>query len=200
RLVRRAHPRAPPCAGRPAGVAGRPPIRPRPRGARGRLSRRARHRCLGQHGRPLPRLAMRAGVRATPRRRGACNPLRPLATARGRGSAAGGRRVSTPTVAERLGDEGPALRAGSLPPQVLERANALLLDFLGVTLAGVPEESSRTLRRGLERLGLRGDGTVLGTTERLPPPQAALVNGAAAHAIEMDDTHLGGSIHLGSSI
>jgi 2-methylcitrate dehydratase PrpD len=103
-------------------------------------------------------------------------------------------------VAERLAEEVTALRTTSIPPEVLGRANALLLDFLGVTLAGVPEESSRALRRGLERLGLRGDGTVLGTTERLPPPQAALANGAAAHAIEMDDTHLGGSIHLGASV
>jgi 2-methylcitrate dehydratase PrpD len=108
--------------------------------------------------------------------------------------------VSTPTVAERLAEEVTGLRTAKLTPGVLERANALLLDFLGVTLAGVPEESSRALRRGLERLALRGDATVLGTAERLPPPQAALANGAAAHAIEMDDTHLGGSIHLGASV
>ena len=108
--------------------------------------------------------------------------------------------MSTPTVAERLAEEVTALRTAPIPGEVLGRANDLLLDFLGVTLAGVPEESSRALRRGLERLGLRGNGTVLGTTERLPPPHAALANGAAAHAIEMDDTHLGGSIHLGASV
>src|SRR5262249_1746848 len=59
---------------------------------------------------------------------------------------------------------------------------------------------SRALRRGLERLALRGDATVLGTAGRLPPPQAALANGAPAHAIEMDDTPLGGSIPLGASV
>src|SRR6185295_16937162 len=31
-------------------------------------------------------------------------------------------------------------------------------------------------------------------------PEAALANGAAAHALEMDDTHNGGSIHLGASV
>jgi 2-methylcitrate dehydratase PrpD len=41
---------------------------------------------------------------------------------------------------------------------------------------------------------------VLGVDERLAPPHAALANGAAAHALEMDDTHLGGSIHLGASV
>jgi 2-methylcitrate dehydratase PrpD len=34
----------------------------------------------------------------------------------------------------------------------------------------------------------------------MAPPHAALANGAAAHAIEMDDTHLAGSIHLGASV
>src|SRR5262249_37717267 len=53
---------------------------------------------------------------------------------------------------------------------------------------------------GLATLGLRGDATVLGTDVRLPAPQAALANGAAAHALEMDDTHRGGSIHLGASV
>jgi len=108
--------------------------------------------------------------------------------------------VSGQPVAVRLAEEMTTLRSSALPPDVLARANDLFLDFLGVALAGVPEDSSRALRQGLERLGLRGDATVLGTTGRLPPPQAALANGAAAHAIEMDDTHLGGSIHLGASV
>jgi 2-methylcitrate dehydratase PrpD len=41
---------------------------------------------------------------------------------------------------------------------------------------------------------------VLGVAERLAPAHAALANGAAAHALEMDDTHLGGSIHLGAGV
>src|SRR4029077_17315679 len=46
----------------------------------------------------------------------------------------------------------------------------------------------------------RGGFVVRGTTERRPAPQAAMANGAAAHALEMDDTHRGGSIHLGASV
>jgi 2-methylcitrate dehydratase PrpD len=93
-----------------------------------------------------------------------------------------------------------AIRTGALPAAVLERTRALLLDYLGVTLAGAVEESTRVLRAGLATLGTSGDATVVGTPERMAPPQAALANGAAAHAIEMDDTHLGGSIHLGASV
>jgi len=99
-----------------------------------------------------------------------------------------------------LAEEIVALRRAALPAAVLERASALFLDFLGVALGGAGEESSVALRRGLERLALRGDSVVLGTGERLPAPQAALANGAAAHALEMDDTHQGGSIHLGAAV
>jgi 2-methylcitrate dehydratase PrpD len=103
-------------------------------------------------------------------------------------------------LASRLGDRVAALRSEALPPEVLERAHTFLRDYLGVTLGGALEESTVVLRRGLATLGLRGDATVLGTTERLGAPHAALANGAAAHALELDDTHQAGSIHLGATV
>jgi len=109
------------------------------------------------------------------------------------------RDVSAP-LARRLAADVVALRTAALPDAVTTRATDLLLDFLGVALGGVPEPSSLAVRRGLALLQLRGDAAVLGTSERLPAPEAALANGAAAHALEMDDTHLGGSIHLGASV
>jgi 2-methylcitrate dehydratase PrpD len=104
------------------------------------------------------------------------------------------------TLAESLAAKVAALRTSPLPPPLLARAHDLLVDHLGVSLGGVGEDSSVALRAGLATLGLRGDATVLGTGVRLPAPQAALANGAAAHALEMDDTHRGGSIHLGASV
>src|SRR5207302_386735 len=79
------------------------------------------------------------------------------------------------------------------------RAALLLFDHVGVALGGAGEESSRVVRQGLARLGGRGEATVLGTSERLPPAEAAIANGAAAHALEMDDTHQGRSLHLGAA-
>lgn len=104
------------------------------------------------------------------------------------------------TLGRHLAAEVAALRTAPLPPPLLARAHDLLLDHLGVALGGVGEDSSVAIRAGLAILGLRGDATVLGTGVRLPAPQAALANGAAAHALEMDDTHRGGSIHLGASV
>lgn len=103
-------------------------------------------------------------------------------------------------IARELSEEIVGLRGTSLPSDVLGRAGDLFLDFLGVTLGGAGADSSVALRRGLDRLGLQGDSVVLGVGVRLPAPQAALANGAAAHALEMDDTHQGGSIHLGASV
>jgi 2-methylcitrate dehydratase PrpD len=104
------------------------------------------------------------------------------------------------TLAQQLAGEVVAIREAPLPAAVLERATALLRDYLGVAVGGAPEESSVVLRRGLAALRLEGASTVLGTSEHLSAPHAALANGAAAHALEMDDTHQGGSIHLGATV
>lgn len=108
--------------------------------------------------------------------------------------------MSQSTIAQRLAREMIALRDGTLDAAVVERTTALLLDHLGVAIGGVPDDSSVAIRRGLASLGASGTATVVGTNERLSAPHAALANGAASHALEMDDTHRGGSIHLGASV
>jgi len=110
------------------------------------------------------------------------------------------RMAMSEPLARRLAAEVAVIASGPLPPTVMERAHALLRDYMGVALGGAGAESSVALRQGLAALGSTGDATVLGTGERLAPPQAALANGAAAHALEMDDTHQGGSIHLGATV
>jgi len=61
-----------------------------------------------------------------------------------------------------------------------------LLDYIGVAIRGSREESSAPVYKMIERLNARS-----------LPGYAALAYGTAAHAIEMDDTHNAGSIHLG---
>lgn len=104
------------------------------------------------------------------------------------------------TAAQRLAATCVGWRDGDLDPAVRDRARAFLLDWLGVTLGGAPEPSSVALRRGLALLGVAGDAPALGTRERFAPMHAALANGAAAHTLEMDDTHQAGSIHLGATM
>lgn len=92
------------------------------------------------------------------------------------------------------------LQAADLPAKVLDRARYFLLDYLACAIRGSREESSAAVRRMIARMGADGCATIIGTRMRTIPGLAAMANGAAAHAIEMDDTHSGGSIHLGATM
>ena len=89
------------------------------------------------------------------------------------------------------------LDARKLAPDVFERSKYMLLDYLGVALAGSLSESSQPIHKMLARSAPSGPCTVIGTAARAPAEFAALANGAAAHSLELDDTHQAGSIHPG---
>lgn len=81
-----------------------------------------------------------------------------------------------------------ALRASDLPAHVIERAKDLVLDHVGVSLYGACMPWSRQVRALIQAEGGCAQSTVYGAG-RVPERAAALVNGVAAHAIELDDTH-----------
>jgi 2-methylcitrate dehydratase PrpD len=84
-----------------------------------------------------------------------------------------------------------------LSAEVVERTKYLLLDYLGVAIAGSLSESSQPICRMLARSAAPGPCTVIGTATRTSPEYAALANGTASHSVELDDTHQAGSIHPG---
>jgi 2-methylcitrate dehydratase PrpD len=90
-----------------------------------------------------------------------------------------------------------ALDPRKLSSEVVERTKYLLLDYLGVAIAGSLAESSQPIYRMLAQSAAPGSCTVIGTASRTSPEFAALANGAAAHSVELDDTHQAGSIHPG---
>ena len=90
-----------------------------------------------------------------------------------------------------------ALNSKDLGSEVVERTRYLLLDYLGVAIAGSLTESSQAVYRMLARSASPGPCTVLGTASQTSPESAALANGTAAHSVELDDTHQAGSIHPG---
>jgi 2-methylcitrate dehydratase PrpD len=92
------------------------------------------------------------------------------------------------------------LRVADLPAEVLDRARYFLLDYLAVAVRGSQEESARCVQRMIQRSGARGCATVIGTAIRTQPGPAAFANGTSSHGIEQDDTHSGGSIHLGTTM
>jgi 2-methylcitrate dehydratase PrpD len=78
----------------------------------------------------------------------------------------------------------------ALPPDAITTARHCLLDWLGTTLAGSREPLTQILRRQLAPARDQGEATLLGAEpEKTSALLAALINGAASHALDFDDTH-----------
>ena len=106
--------------------------------------------------------------------------------------------MNTPQYTRELASFLANLRPADLPANVMDRARYFLLDYLAVAIRGSQEPSAAAVQRMVAHSGAPGPATVIGTDLRTTPVLAALANGASAHGIEMDDTHSGGSIHLGA--
>ncbi|MFP6814597.1 MAG: MmgE/PrpD family protein [Pseudomonadales bacterium] len=76
-----------------------------------------------------------------------------------------------------------------IPASAREVAKQALLDFIGVTLAGVDEPLSGILRDQVRDEGGHPQAQLIGTQARSSASQAALVNGATGHAHDYDDVH-----------
>ena len=87
--------------------------------------------------------------------------------------------------------------AEAIPDEALEAAGHCLLDWLGCALAGSTEPLVRMLVDELVGAASEAPSTVLGPppARRAMPAIAALVNGAAGHALDYDDTHMTMSGH-----
>jgi 2-methylcitrate dehydratase PrpD len=81
-----------------------------------------------------------------------------------------------------------------------EWSQHVLLDWLGVAIAGSREPSSQIVADYIRAEGGSGPSTVIGTTDRTAPHQAALANGVAAHALDFDDTNILAGGHASAPI
>ena len=103
------------------------------------------------------------------------------------------------TISGRMAEYAVTLRYEDLPEDVRELAHLVLLDTLGCALAGSTTDEVISIRQAMSAAsGGAGDGSLWGTNDRLPLPLAALANGAAVHAREIDD--FGGCAHSGSVV
>jgi len=76
---------------------------------------------------------------------------------------------------------------GNIPPDAVEKAKRTTLDCMGVALAGVGEPVSHTTTAYVTRLGGPPQASVIGAGLKVSAPDAALANGAIAHALDYDD-------------
>jgi 2-methylcitrate dehydratase PrpD len=87
-----------------------------------------------------------------------------------------------------------------LPEAAIEQAKLLILDSLGVSLAGTRCSIGEiTLNLGREMLQ-GSDATVIGTNYKASVADAAYLNGTLAHALDMDDSAAGTVAHPSASL
>ena len=90
-------------------------------------------------------------------------------------------------LANHLWDRFGCLRLDDIPESARTVAGQCVLDWFGCALVGSREPLSEILRDELGRQS--GPCSIVGTDLHCAPGVAALVNGAAGHALDFDDTH-----------
>jgi 2-methylcitrate dehydratase PrpD len=101
-----------------------------------------------------------------------------------------GDRIQAADLTRVLAGQAATLAYDDLPAPARELARQCVLDYLGVTLAGTRDELVRLLLAEMAEAGGAPQASIVGHETRLPALSAALVNGAAAHALDYDDVNM----------
>ncbi|WHS91368.1 MmgE/PrpD family protein (plasmid) [Sinorhizobium kummerowiae] len=104
-------------------------------------------------------------------------------------------RVAADAPVDRLASFLSALRFEALPADVVEKTKVHIADTIGSALAGARSAEARIARQAA---GAPGSALIWGTGDRAAAREAALINGVAAHAFELDDS--GGCDHSGAVV
>jgi 2-methylcitrate dehydratase PrpD len=90
---------------------------------------------------------------------------------------------------------------GDLGSEVVQQAKKLILDLVGVSLAGYATmEFPKIVVGYFADLGGKPEATIVQTKKKFPAVNAAFANASCAHAIDMDDGHRFGALHPGAVI
>jgi 2-methylcitrate dehydratase PrpD len=89
-----------------------------------------------------------------------------------------------------LAEQARTLTFTAIPAETREWARQCILDYVACGIAGASDELTGILLAELREQGGRSSATIFGQVEGLPAASAALINGAAAHALDFDDVNL----------
>ena len=89
-----------------------------------------------------------------------------------------------------LAEQARSLRYQDIPDIARLWARQCILDAIGCAIAGTSDELVDILLAEMREQGGAETASVFAKTGKLPPSSAALVNGAAAHALDFDDVNL----------
>ncbi len=92
-------------------------------------------------------------------------------------------------------------RYDQLKPEVILQSKKLILDLVGVSLAGYKlMEFPRLVVSYMENLGGIPEATIIQTKKKFPAINAAFANASCGHALDMDDGHRFAASHPGTVI
>jgi 2-methylcitrate dehydratase PrpD len=89
---------------------------------------------------------------------------------------------------------------GDIPQEVQRKAKQCVLDTIGAMIAGSANTLGGILSSYVLDTGAPGSCTLLGFPQTGSVESAALLNGALAHVLEMDDGHRPSDNHLGGAV
>lgn len=105
------------------------------------------------------------------------------------------------TAARTLARFAATLDLADVPAVDVERATQCIVDAVGVMLLGASFPWTEAARQYAGRYGSGGTSRLLGAPTRVSAPMAALANGVAAHAFELDSLRKpGAGVHPGAAL
>jgi 2-methylcitrate dehydratase PrpD len=94
------------------------------------------------------------------------------------------------SIAPRLARWVHAQNPQAIPPEVMDRAKACVLDQLGCQLVGATLPHTRSVLEHVQSLGANGETSIVGGGGRTTAIYAAYINGTYGHSFEFDDGHV----------
>lgn len=99
-----------------------------------------------------------------------------------------------------LADWAANTKPSDLPDTVTHQVRRSLVDYLGAAIVGASTNPTLIVRGYANETDTAATSTVIASDVRLSPANAALVNGTAAHAYELDDGYTPGGGHPGCTV
>jgi 2-methylcitrate dehydratase PrpD len=87
-----------------------------------------------------------------------------------------------------------------LPRKVVDETKKQILDILGVAIGGFSQRGAKELRELILEWGGKEESSVIGTSVKVPVPNAAHANATMAHCLDYDDVHEKAVMHSGVAI
>ena len=98
----------------------------------------------------------------------------------------------------KLAEFASALKFEDLPAAVVAKAKTCILDTLGCCIYGATLPSVRKLAAMVAEEDCAQQAAAFGFAQRTSASHAALINGASAHAFQLDEIHIEATLHPGS--